>query len=90
MTDTLARSLIHPFRLLVGGLVTLCGVSLVAQQEPTFRARTETVSIYAYKTLMRAGDFGYGSSLAIAIFLAALGISLVYVRVLGRVLGAAR
>ena len=51
---------------------------------------TETVSIYAYKTLMRAGDFGYGSSLAIAIFLATLGISLGYVKVLGRVLGAAR
>ena len=51
---------------------------------------TETVSIYAYKTLMRVGDFGYGSTLAVAIFLAALGISLGYVKVLGRVLGAAR
>ncbi len=30
---------------------------------------TETVSIYAYKTLMRSGDFGYGSTLAVAIFL---------------------
>lgn len=29
---------------------------------------TETVSIYAYKTLMRSGDFGYGSALAVAIF----------------------
>lgn len=29
---------------------------------------TETLSIYAYKTLMRAGDFGYGSALAMATF----------------------
>lgn len=37
---------------------------------------TETVSIYAYKTLMRSGDFGYGSALAIAtlVFTAALGL----------------
>src|SRR5262249_53287325 len=42
---------------------------------------TETVSIYAYKTLMHVGDFGYGSTLAIAIFLAALGISLAYAKV---------
>lgn len=27
---------------------------------------TESLSIYAYKTLMRAGDFGYGSTLAMA------------------------
>ena len=30
---------------------------------------TETLSIYAYKTLMRAGDFGYGSTLAVVTFL---------------------
>lgn len=30
---------------------------------------TETLSIYAYKTLMRSGDFGYGSALAVATFL---------------------
>jgi multiple sugar transport system permease protein len=29
---------------------------------------TETLSIYAYKTLMRSGDFGYGSTLAVATF----------------------
>jgi multiple sugar transport system permease protein len=29
---------------------------------------TETLSIYAYKTLMRAGDFGYGSTIAVATF----------------------
>lgn len=43
---------------------------------------TETLSIYAYKTLMRAGDFGYGSTLAVATFacvgvVAALALSLV-------------
>lgn len=32
---------------------------------------TETLSIYTYKTLMRAGDFGYGSTLAIATFICA-------------------
>ncbi|MDQ3263449.1 MAG: sugar ABC transporter permease [Myxococcota bacterium] len=42
---------------------------------------TETLSIYTYKTLMRAGDFGYGSTLAIATFvcaalLTALGVGL--------------
>ena len=30
---------------------------------------TETLSIYAYKTLMRSGDFGYGSTIAVATFL---------------------
>lgn len=29
-------------------------------------ASTETLSIYAYKTLLRAGDFGYGSTIATA------------------------
>lgn len=29
---------------------------------------TETLSIYAYKTLMRSGDFGYGSALSVATF----------------------
>ena len=42
---------------------------------------TETLSIYAYKTLMRAGDFGYGNALAVATFacaalLAAVGLGL--------------
>ncbi len=37
---------------------------------------TETLSIYAYKTLMRSGDFGYGSTLAVAtlIFVGVLGL----------------
>lgn len=30
---------------------------------------TETLSVYAYKTLVRAGDFGYGSALAVVTFL---------------------
>lgn len=29
---------------------------------------TESLSIYGYKTLMRAGDFGYGSTLSVATF----------------------
>ena len=32
---------------------------------------TETLSIYTYKTLMRAGDFGYGATLAVATFVCA-------------------
>jgi trehalose/maltose transport system permease protein len=39
---------------------------------------TETLSIYAYKTLLRAGDFGYGSTLAVATFacVACIGVLL--------------
>lgn len=32
---------------------------------------TETLSVYAYKTLMRAGDFGYGATLSVATFVLA-------------------
>jgi multiple sugar transport system permease protein len=45
---------------------------------------TETLSIYAYKTLMRSGDFGYGSTLAVAIFGCVLAIGLAWLRVLGK------
>jgi multiple sugar transport system permease protein len=45
---------------------------------------TETLSIYTYRTLMNAGDFGYGSTLAVATFLAVLVVSLVYLRFYGR------
>jgi multiple sugar transport system permease protein len=45
---------------------------------------TETLSIYAYKTLMRSGDFGYGSTLSVATFVCVLIIALVFVRSLGR------
>src|SRR5207245_5494507 len=42
---------------------------------------TETLSIYAYKTLMRSGDFGYGSTLSVATFACVLLIGLVFLRV---------
>ena len=45
---------------------------------------TETLSIYAYKTLLRAGDFGYGSTLAVATFLCVLALGLILTRALGR------
>lgn len=45
---------------------------------------TETLSIYAYKTLMRSGDFGYGSALSVATFFCVMAISVVYLRLLGR------
>ncbi|WP_394848100.1 carbohydrate ABC transporter permease [Pendulispora brunnea] len=44
---------------------------------------TETLSIYAYKTLMRVGDFGYGSTLSVVTFLCVMGISVAYLKVLG-------
>ncbi len=50
---------------------------------------TETLSIYAYKTLMRSGDFGYGSTLSVAIFICVLLISLAYLKIFRRPLGAA-
>jgi multiple sugar transport system permease protein len=45
---------------------------------------TETLSIYAYKTLLRSGDFGYGSALSVATFACVLVIGLAFVRLLGR------
>jgi multiple sugar transport system permease protein len=45
---------------------------------------TETLSIYAYKTLMRSGDFGYGSALSVATFACVLVIGVAFVRVLGK------
>ncbi|HLL52535.1 MAG TPA: sugar ABC transporter permease [Myxococcaceae bacterium] len=45
---------------------------------------TETLSIYAYKTLMRSGDFGYGATLAVATFLIILLFSLGYLRLFRR------
>jgi multiple sugar transport system permease protein len=44
---------------------------------------TETLAIYTYKTLMDSGNFGYGSTLAIATFLCVLVISVAYLRLLG-------
>ena len=43
---------------------------------------TETLSIYAYKVLFQTLQFGYGSTLAIAVFLCVGAISLLYLRVL--------
>jgi multiple sugar transport system permease protein len=45
---------------------------------------TETLSIYAYKTLMRSGDFGYGSALSVVTFLCVMLISIAYLAALGR------
>ncbi|RKG56337.1 sugar ABC transporter permease [Corallococcus sp. CA054B] len=45
---------------------------------------TETLSIYAYKTLMRSGDFGYGSALSVATFLCVVLLAVVWLRWLGR------
>jgi multiple sugar transport system permease protein len=45
---------------------------------------TETLSIYAYKTLMRSGDFGYGSTLSVATFVGALAIGLALAGALSR------
>ena len=36
---------------------------------------TETLSIYAYKTMLRLGDFGYGATLSVATFIVALAIA---------------
>jgi len=45
---------------------------------------TETLSIYAYKTLMRSGDFGYGSALSVATFACVVVLAVVWLRWLGR------
>ncbi len=44
---------------------------------------TESVSLYAYKHLMKFLDFGYGSALAVMIFVVVFVISLIYMRFLG-------
>lgn len=44
---------------------------------------TESVSLYAYNNLMKFLDFGYGSSMAVLIFIIVFIISLLYMRVLG-------
>nr|WP_238988809.1 sugar ABC transporter permease [Calorimonas adulescens] len=43
---------------------------------------TETLSVYAYKTLFRNMDFGMGSTLAVLIFIFIFIISLIYIRIL--------
>jgi multiple sugar transport system permease protein len=44
---------------------------------------TETLSVYAYKMLMRAGDFGYGSALSVATFACVMALAAVYLAALG-------
>jgi multiple sugar transport system permease protein len=44
---------------------------------------TETLSVYAYKMLMRAGDFGYGSALSVATFCCVMALAAVYIKLLG-------
>ncbi len=46
---------------------------------------TETLSIYAYKVLFQTLQFGYGSTLSVAVFVCVGAISLLYVRLLGGV-----
>lgn len=43
---------------------------------------TESVSLYAYNNLMKFLDFGYGSALAVMIFLVVFVISLLYMRLM--------
>ena len=45
---------------------------------------TETLSIYAYKTLFQTLQFGYGSALSVVIFLCIGSISIFYIRLLSR------
>jgi multiple sugar transport system permease protein len=45
---------------------------------------TETLSIYAYKTLFQTLKFGYGSALATAMFVLAAVLSLLYFLLLRR------
>ncbi|GHT93184.1 trehalose/maltose ABC transporter permease [Spirochaetia bacterium] len=44
---------------------------------------TESVSLYAYNNLMKFLDFGYGSAMAVLIFIVVFIISLIYMRFLG-------
>jgi multiple sugar transport system permease protein len=45
---------------------------------------TETLSIYAYKTMMRSGNFGYGATLSLVTFAAVFVLSLVYLQLMRR------
>ncbi len=45
---------------------------------------TETLSVYAYKTLVRAGDFGYGAAISVATFACVALLSAVLLAVLAR------
>lgn len=45
---------------------------------------TETISIYAYKTMFSQMDFGKGSTLSIVVFICVSLISIVYIKFLGK------
>jgi multiple sugar transport system permease protein len=45
---------------------------------------TETLSIYAYKVLFQTLQFGYGSTLSVAIFLCIGSISILYIKLLSK------
>ena len=47
---------------------------------------TETLSIYAYKTLFQSLEFGYGSALAVSVFVLVALVALTYLFLLRRVL----
>ena len=44
---------------------------------------TESISVYAYNNLMKFLDFGYGSSLAVLIFVVVFIISMIYMKLMG-------
>jgi multiple sugar transport system permease protein len=48
---------------------------------------TETLSVYAYKMLMHAGDFGYGSALSVVTFGCVLALAAVCLKLLGSTAG---
>ncbi len=45
---------------------------------------TESLSLYAYKTLLRAGSFGLGSALSLVTFLCVVALGVAWLRALGR------
>jgi multiple sugar transport system permease protein len=51
---------------------------------------TESLSLYAYKTLLRAGSFGLGSAISLVTFLCVAVLGLVQVRLLGARAGGSR
>jgi multiple sugar transport system permease protein len=48
---------------------------------------TETLSVYAYKMLMHAGDFGYGSALSVVTFVCVLALAGGYLKLFGGAAG---
>jgi len=44
---------------------------------------TESMSLYAYRSMMKFLDFGYGSALAVIVFIVVMGIGLGYAKLIG-------